>query len=97
VTLQDEYKSYCQAPLVSDNVDARRWWFEETQQKTYPSLSRMALDLLSIPAMSASPERLFSAASLTITNRRNRLSSESIEALECLRSWYKLGMVSKEN
>lgn len=96
VTLQDEYKPYCQAPLVSDNVDARRWWFEETQQKTYPNLSRMALDLLSMPATSASPGRLFSAASLTKSNRRNRMSSESIEALECLRSWYKLRMVSNE-
>ena len=50
----------------------------------------MALDMLSIPAMSASPERLFSAAGLTVTDRRNRLNSEAIEALGCLRSWYKL-------
>jgi hypothetical protein len=47
----------------------------------------MALALLSIPAMSASPERLFLAASLTMTNRRNGLSPESIEAVEFLDSW----------
>lgn len=88
--VQDEYKTYCQASLVSEEVDARKWWSEETQRKTYPNLSIMALDMLSIPAMSASPERLFSAAGLTVTDRRNRLNSEAIEALECLRSWYKL-------
>jgi hypothetical protein len=51
----------------------------------------MALDILSIPAMSAEPERLFSGAALTITERRNRLGVESVEALECLKSWYRGG------
>ena len=53
-------------------------------------LSRMALNLLSIPAMSAEPERLFSSCKITITDRRNKLSVKVIEALECLRSWYKV-------
>ncbi|ODQ72320.1 hypothetical protein LIPSTDRAFT_71821 [Lipomyces starkeyi NRRL Y-11557] len=47
----------------------------------------MALDVLSIPAMSAEPERLFSSAKITITDRRNRLGIETIEAIECLKSW----------
>ena len=46
----------------------------------------MALDILLIPAMSAEPERLFSGAKILITDRRNRLSIESIKALECLKS-----------
>jgi hypothetical protein len=37
--------------------------------------------------MSAEPERLFSGAKISITDRRNRLGIESIEALECLKSW----------
>jgi hypothetical protein len=37
--------------------------------------------------MSAEPERLFSGAKITITDRRNRLGIESIEAIECLKSW----------
>lgn len=47
----------------------------------------MAVDILSIPAMSAEPERLFSGAKIRITDRRNRLGSDVIEALECLKSW----------
>lgn len=47
----------------------------------------MALDVLSILAMSVEPERLFSGAKITITDRRNRLGIESIEAAECLKSW----------
>ena len=48
------------------------------------------MDILSIPAMSSEPERLFSGAKITITDRRNRLGSDVIEALECLKSWFGL-------
>ena len=47
----------------------------------------MALDLLSIPAMSAEVERLFSSCKITITDRRNQIGIDSIEATECLKSW----------
>jgi hypothetical protein len=50
----------------------------------------MALDILSIPAMSASIERLFSSANITVSDRRNRLTPETIEIIECLKSWQKL-------
>ena len=47
----------------------------------------MAIDILSIPAMSSSPKRLFSSAKITITDRRNWLGIASVQALECLKSW----------
>jgi hAT family dimerisation domain. len=50
----------------------------------------MALNLLSIPAISAEPERLFSSYKITVTDRRNKLLVKVIKALECLRSWYKV-------
>ena len=50
----------------------------------------MALNVLSIPAMSANPERLFSGAKITISDRRNRLGILTVEALECLKSWLKI-------
>jgi len=54
---------------------------------TYPHLSKMALDILSIPAMSAECERVFSSSKLMVTDRRNRLMEDVIEAGECLRAW----------
>jgi len=84
----DEYDRYCQADLVWECDKPLKWWLEDTQQKAYPNLSKMAIDILSIPAMSAEPERLFSSAKITITDRRNRLRVETIEALECLKSWF---------
>jgi hAT family C-terminal dimerisation region len=83
----DEYTRYCQTVCCPIEVESMAWWLEPTQRATYPNLSIMALDILSIPAMSAEPERLFSGAGITVTERRNRLGTESIEALECLKPW----------
>ena len=51
--VMDEYERYCNSERVYGFTSALAWWLEETQQKTYPSLSKMAVDILSIPAMSA--------------------------------------------
>jgi hypothetical protein len=85
--ITDEYTRYCQVVCCPIEVESMAWWLESTQRATYPNLSVMALDILSIPAMSAEPERLFSGSGITVTERRNRLGAESIEALECLKSW----------
>ena len=84
---QDEYTKYLLALIVPEVTNPRSWWLEPTQKKSYLALSIIALDVLSIPAMSAEPERLFSGAKISITDRRNRLGIESIEAIECLKSW----------
>lgn len=75
---QDEYMKYLLAPIVPEVTDPRAWWLEPTQRKSYPALSVMALDVLSIPAMSAEPERLFSGTKITIADRRNRMGIESM-------------------
>ena len=84
----DEYVEYCQAQITPE-VNPKAWWMEPAQRVTYPNLGKMALDMLSIPAMSASPERLFSGAGMTVTARRHRLGNESIDALKRLKSWSK--------
>jgi hypothetical protein len=45
------------------------------QQRTYPQLSRLALDILSIPPMSAEAERVFLGAQRTISWDRARLGA----------------------
>ena len=89
----DEYAQYLASPILRLNpaelktFNPRAWWLEPSQSRLYPNLSRMALDLLSIPAMSAEVERLFSNCKITITDRRASLGIESVEAIECLKSW----------
>jgi hypothetical protein len=93
----DEYTRYCEALPHHDFEDVRDWWLAPEQQAIYPNLSKMALNLLSIPAMSAAPERLFSSCKITITDRRNKLSVKVIETLECLRSWYQVQRLNLED
>jgi hypothetical protein len=63
------------------------WWSEKRIE--FPILTQLALDLLSIPAMAAEDERVFSSTGKLITADRNQLDETSIEAVECLRHWYR--------
>jgi len=56
----------------------------------------MAMDLFSIPAMSSECEREFSSAANVITDGRNRLADETIEALEIQKNWLNKGHVGKD-
>jgi hypothetical protein len=47
--------------------------------------------------MSADPERLFSGAKITVSDRRNRLEIYTLEALECLKSWLKISTFSDDD
>jgi hAT family C-terminal dimerisation region len=52
----------------------------------------MAIDILSILAMSDEPERVFSGARRTISWDRAQLSAKNIERIECLKSWLRSGI-----
>ena len=91
--IQDEYDAYLEAEFFLDqgpealkSVNLCAFW--ACYEARYPSLARMAFDVLSIPAMSAECERTFSSAKLLITDRRARLKEDIIEASECLRAWF---------
>lgn len=88
----DEYKSFInQTPNMID-CSPLAWWLREEQQQRYPRLSKMAIDILSIPAMSAEPERVFSGARRTIAWDRCQLGGRTIERGECMKSWIKSGI-----
>ncbi|KJZ67921.1 hypothetical protein HIM_12690 [Hirsutella minnesotensis 3608] len=91
-SFQDEYESYANAdpePLKGSPLD---WWMKEENRERYPCLSKMAMNILSAPPMSAEPERVFSGARRTISWERMRLESANIEKKECLKSWIGSGI-----
>jgi hypothetical protein len=55
----------------------------------------MAFDLLSIPLMSAECERIFFFTKRFIPSDRNRLKDDIIEAISCLKHWYKADHVKE--
>ena len=76
---------------------ALEWWLDTEQRTRYPPLPKMAIDIYSIPTMSAEPKRIFSGAKRTISDSRGSLKSETIKLLECLKSWFRLGIFMKED
>ena len=98
---QDGYKKYLetvhfpnwpgdfQSISQPKSVDLCAFWAR--YEAEYPLLARMAFDVLSIPAMSAECERVFSCTKLLLTDQRARMKEDIIEASECLRSWLLAG------
>ena len=95
----DELERYLNEPLIpsSGRSSALNWWLEQAQRDRLPLLSRMAIDIYSIPAMSSEPERVFSGTKHTISDNRCKLTSETIEVLECLKSWFRLEIFTEED
>ncbi|KAJ8454957.1 hypothetical protein ONZ45_g19104 [Pleurotus djamor] len=88
----NEARTYLESPIEPTVTDALQWWYD--RRETYPKLSRMARDYLSIPATSVGVERTFSTGRLILSHVRNRLSAETTRALMCVGSWSKLGYVN---
>lgn len=83
----DAFEQYINQPLESEGTNTLQYWnmrYDSGQQR---DLCQMAVDLLAIPCQSSECERVFSAAKLLVTDRRNRLKDDIVEACECLRYW----------
>jgi len=56
-------------PLKEQVTVVIQYWFGKSMDSRWRDVGKMALDYLTIPAMSAEPERVFSAAKLTLSDR----------------------------
>jgi hypothetical protein len=74
--------------------DPIQYW--ASKRREYPRLSRMALDVLTVPAMSAECERLFSAVGLMVAPLRHRLDASTIGLVQTLRSWQRAGLTGQD-
>ena len=97
-TFADDWESFIEAdPTEISTKTALEWWCQEQQRIRYPRLSRMAIDLLSVPAMSAEAERVFSGARRQIPWSRANLGAKTIEQMECLKHWLRKGWLDQLN
>ena len=89
----DEFDQYIEGSQTQFVKWKEQNLFEWWQQYPVPSLRQWAFDTLSIPAMSAEIERVFSSSRRTITVDRNTLSNERFEALQCMKHWIDNGLL----
>jgi hAT family C-terminal dimerisation region len=82
IILKDEFDAYLAGPLTASLIDENlfTWW----ANSGFTQLTSMAFDILSIPALSAKTERVFSDAKLTVSPNRNRPGEDIVKATECL-------------
>jgi hypothetical protein len=94
---EDEFQDYCNGEPydIGNTMTAVEWWCLGPQKKRWPRLSKMAIDVLSIPAMSDEPERVFSAARRTVSWDRAQMEPETLERVECLKHWKRSGILNE--
>lgn len=59
-------------------------------QDIYPRLAKMAMNFLVIPETSSPSEGVFSKTKIILGPQRASLASLNVEALLCLKDWYRL-------
>ena len=82
-----EYEMESVEPSGPDASEVYKYWAGKCMR--WPKLSKMAKEILAIPATSAPSERAFSVGRDLFGLARMRLLPETVEALVCLRSWYR--------
>ena len=75
-------------------MEVLSWWKSATR---FPVAQCIARDFLAIPASSVQSERENSKAKYVITDVRNRLSSKTVQASLCLKSWNSVLKIATAN
>ncbi|KAL0415435.1 UNVERIFIED_CONTAM: Zinc finger BED domain-containing protein RICESLEEPER 2 [Sesamum latifolium] len=80
----DMYLEESLLPRARD-FDILNWW--KTNGAKFPTLQKMARDILAIPVSTVASESTFSNSGKLINPHRNRLYHTTVEALMCPRRW----------
>jgi hypothetical protein len=80
----ERYKSETQT--VFGSQCPLQWWRSHSYK--FPKLAQAARRVLAVPATSAPCERLFSQASLTVSDKRTNLSRDCVQSLVLVKCWH---------
>lgn len=78
---------------LQEDGDPIAWW--QDHRSTFPLLLDLAVRVLCVPALSATSERLFSEAGLTLTENRARLKGFNIPQRVTLRGLIASGVLDE--
>jgi len=83
-----ELVSYLDCDTVNhldDDFNILDWWHQH--KLTYPVLSIMAKDILTVPISTISSESTFSMTDKIIEEQRRKLKPQMVEMLTCIKDW----------
>jgi len=77
--------------MAAQSSSLFRWHSDDMED--FPTLHQMALNTLSIPAMSTECERSFSSTKMLVSPHRCFIKEDLMEASGCLKAWWDSGMI----
>ncbi|KAE8733017.1 hypothetical protein F3Y22_tig00001644pilonHSYRG00324 [Hibiscus syriacus] len=85
--IMSELDHYLQEKVRTQNseLDILSWW--KTNGFKYPTLQKIARDILAIPISTVTSESAFSTSGRLVSPHRSRLHPKTLEALMCAQSW----------
>ncbi|XP_024048262.1 zinc finger BED domain-containing protein DAYSLEEPER isoform X3 [Citrus clementina] len=90
----DQYLDESLLPRAHD-FDLLGWW--KLNKMKYPTLSKMARDILSVPVCSVGQDSVFDTVSKELDRYRSSLRPETVEALICAKDWFQYGSSEGSN
>ncbi|KAF7806426.1 zinc finger BED domain-containing protein DAYSLEEPER-like [Senna tora] len=90
----DQYLDESLLPRVPD-FDVLGWW--KLNRVKYPTLSKMARDILCVPVSTVPADSVFDTKSKEMDQYRCSLRPETVEALVCAKDWMQHGSVETSN
>uniref|UniRef100_A0A1J3EGJ5 Zinc finger BED domain-containing protein DAYSLEEPER n=3 Tax=Noccaea caerulescens TaxID=107243 RepID=A0A1J3EGJ5_NOCCA len=89
--MKSELDQYLEESLIprSQDFEILGWW--SLNRTKYPTLSKMAADVLSLPFCTVSPDSVFNTEVKKMDNYRSSLQHVTLEALFCAKDWFKHG------
>ncbi|KAJ8753263.1 hypothetical protein K2173_017882 [Erythroxylum novogranatense] len=90
----DQYLDESLLPRAQD-FDVLGWW--KLNKLKYPTLSKMARDILTIPVSTVGPESMFDTMPKELDSYRSSLRPETLEALVCAKDWLQFGSAEVSN
>lgn len=87
--MKSELDQYLEESLIprSQDFEVLGWW--SLNRTKYPTLSKMAADVLSVPFCTVSPDSVFDTEVKKMDNYRSSLRHVTLEALFCAKDWFK--------
>jgi hypothetical protein len=80
---------------TDSEFDILDWW--KRHKTTFPTLSQIAAQVLSVPASTVAVEQTFSIGGNILDPRRSRLAPKSLEAQVCVNDWKRAKLRTQSN
>ena len=94
--VRTELDTYLDEPLLhrTTDFDIINWW--KVGGAKYPTLQKIARDILPIPVTSVASESVFSTSGRLLSVHRSRLTPSIAEALMCMQAWSRADILGNQ-